>query len=127
MLNREHAGYQRFDQAPCTIELAARLLETNVPIKTGETGLTAEIVVSATYESIGGVKSRSPKHLPMILGNWYALGGCGNPRTYLASVARLSNVDCIPSTEQIAERTTKRQNSRSEIVASTETYNALRK
>ncbi len=109
MLENSKIGYQRFEQGPHVIELTARLLNFGVPIETGETGIAAEIIFSATYDSIGGVKGYSPEHLPMIVGHWYGLGGCGNSRTYLSSVARLTDADSVPTSGIIAERTTARQ------------------
>ena len=101
VLIAEQTGYQRFEHGPHIVELVARLLEFNVPIETGENGTSAEIVVSATYDTIGGTNVKTPKHLPMILGHWYGLGGGGNSRTYLSHVTRLTKSDNIPTISTI--------------------------
>ena len=109
MLTDTEKGCQRFEQGPYVVELTAQLLEFDVPIETGEIGVRAEIICSTTYDSIGGISSYTPKHLPMIPGNWYGLGGCGNPKTFLSEVARLTTPGSFPDKSTIEQRTKERQ------------------
>lgn len=118
VLNAEQTGYQRIEHGPHVVEIAARLIEFDVRIETGENEISADIAISATYDTIGGSGGYTPKHLPMILGHWYGLGGCGNARTYLTQVARLCQIDSVPTRAMINERTMENQMPRMNVRSS---------
>ena len=110
-------NFQSMTNGPYVVDLLARLSDNGKAANAnGDDGVEVEIVLSSTFQAIGGLRKFASPHSPMILGNWYFLGGGGGAQVYLSHVARLTEIDNAPTESEILARTDARQASARNIM-----------